>query len=417
MSASDARPVPRKAAAFRFYFPIRKNDGTLITTWAGMDSEVDKDGAGFVDCTNEATEIGTSGVGFVDLTAAEMTADAVNLKVTVTNTGALPVVVTFFPEEAGDYRAEPTADSSGTTTLLARIPGTVQPQTGDAFARLGAPSGASIAADIDSRLATSGYTAPDNATITTIAGYLDTEVAAIKAKTDLLAFTGGNVHSHPQAILAGVVTSIQAGLATAAALATIDDFLDTEVAAIKATTDKLDTAMELDGAVYRYTTNALENAPAGGGGGVSDWSSGEREQIRHRLGIDGTASAPAATPSLSTYAGADTAGTTTLLSRLTAERATNLDFLDAAVSTRLATAGYSAPESAAAVAAAVGALVVEGSTSLLASMRGVNSVLLGKASGLGTTTAVYRDLADSKARVTATVDSDGNRTAITRDLT
>jgi hypothetical protein len=62
-------------------------------------------------------------------------------------------------------------------------------------------------------------------------------------------------------------------------------------------------------------------------------------------------------------------------------------------------------------------LVVEGSTSLLASMRGVNSVLLGKASGLGTTTAVYRDLADSKARVTATVDSDGNRTAITRDLT
>jgi hypothetical protein len=32
------------------------------------------------------------------------------------------------------------ADTSGTTTLLGRIPGTVQPQTGDAYARIGAPA-------------------------------------------------------------------------------------------------------------------------------------------------------------------------------------------------------------------------------------------------------------------------------------
>jgi hypothetical protein len=42
---------------------------------------------------------------------------------------------------------------------------------------------------VSSRLATAGYTAPDNATITAIAGYVDTEVAAIKAKTDQLTFT------------------------------------------------------------------------------------------------------------------------------------------------------------------------------------------------------------------------------------
>lgn len=64
------------------------------------------------------------------------------------------------------------------------------------------------------RLASASYTAPDNATITAIAGYVDTEVAAIKTNTD-----------------------------------------------------KLGTAMELDGAVYRFTTNALEQAPTGGGGG------------------------------------------------------------------------------------------------------------------------------------------------------
>lgn len=60
---------------------------------------------------------------------------------------------------------------------------------------------------------------------------------------------------------------------------------------------------------------------------------------------------------------------------------------------------------------------VDGSTTARESMRLHNSALGGKASGLGTTTAVFRDLADSKARITATVDTDGNRTAVTRDLT
>lgn len=62
----------------------------------------------------------------------------------------------------------------------------------------------------------SSYTAPDNATIAAIAGYVDTEVAAIKLVTDHLA----------------------TGLETADA-----------------------------GAHYRFTTAALVNAPAGGGGG------------------------------------------------------------------------------------------------------------------------------------------------------
>lgn len=48
---------------------------------------------------------------------------------------------------------------------------------------------------IGTRLADADYTAPDNATITAIAGYVDTEIAAIKAKTDQLAFTDGEVHA------------------------------------------------------------------------------------------------------------------------------------------------------------------------------------------------------------------------------
>jgi hypothetical protein len=53
------------------------------------------------------------------------------------------------------------------------------------------------------------------------------------------------------------------GLASSADLATVDTVVD----AIKVVTDRLDTALVLDGAVYQFTTNALENAPSGGGGG------------------------------------------------------------------------------------------------------------------------------------------------------
>lgn len=46
------------------------------------------------------------------------------------------------------------------------------------------------------------------------------------------------------------------------------------------------------------------------------------------------------------------------------------------------------------------------------------AALAGKASGLAGTTAVYRNaVADSKDRLTATVDSDGNRSSVTSDIT
>lgn len=43
------------------------------------------------------------------------------------------------------------------------------------------------------------------------------------------------------------------------------------------------------------------------------------------------------------------------------------------------------------------------------------SVLLGKLTGAGTGTEKFRDLADTKDRITAIIDNSGNRTAITLD--
>lgn len=69
--------------------------------------------------------------------------------------------------------------------------------------------------------------------------------------------------------------------------------LDLLLDGVKLWTDRLGTAMEVDGAVYRFTVNALEQAPAGGGGGSTDWTADERTAIRSILGIPGSGTTPA----------------------------------------------------------------------------------------------------------------------------
>lgn len=60
---------------------------------------------------------------------------------------------------------------------------------------------------------------------------------------------------------------------------------------------------------------------------------------------------------------------------------------------------------------------VESNVSLAESLRLANSVLGGKVSGAGTATETFRDINDTKNRVVADIDPNGNRTSITLDLT
>ena len=156
---------------------------------------------------------------------------------------------------------------------------------------------------------------------------------------------------------ADVTTELQAGLATAAALTTLSglvDDLETRLSAVRA--------------------------------GYLDNLSG------------GAVATAAALATVNTYVDE-------LESRLTAARAGYLDSLNSG-----------APLSAAAVDAILDE-VVEGSTTLRQSVRLMLASLVGKASGGGTATVTFRDLADSKNRVTMTTDANGNRTAVTRDAT
>jgi hypothetical protein len=130
--------------------------------------------------------------------------------------------------------------------------------------------------------------------------------------------------------------------------------------------------------------------------------------------------------------------------------------LDAAVSTRLATSGYTAPDNAGigaikaktdnlpadpasntqvstraapgdamaltsgertTLVAGIFAFVTEGAETFLAAVRLMRAALVGKSSGFPGSPATFRDQADTKARITVTHVADGNRTALTTDAT
>lgn len=146
-----------------------------------------------------------------------------------------------------------------------------------------------IDATVSSRLASASYTAPLNTAGTAGAvwnallasyGVADTfgqKVLRSASPQSTVSVTGSNhvaadIHElqpgvitnadfsadaiDANALAASAVSEIQSGLATSGGLTTVSNV-----------TSKLDTTLQLDGAVYRFTANALELAPTGGGGG------------------------------------------------------------------------------------------------------------------------------------------------------
>lgn len=103
--------------------------------------------------------------------------------------------------------------------------------------------------------------------------FIDTEVAAIKAKTDQLVFTVANqvdvnVLDWKSATAPAMTGDAFARLGAPAGASVSADVAAVKVdtAAIKVSTDKLDDTVELTSdAVYVFTADALANAPTGGG--------------------------------------------------------------------------------------------------------------------------------------------------------
>jgi hypothetical protein len=152
-------------------------------------------------------------------------------------------LLTTFP--AGTVSSYAGADTAGTTTLLTRIPGTIQPQTGDSYARLGAPAGASVSADIAAAFARIG--APVGASIS---ADIATKMASYTQPTGFLA-----------AIFPTAVSSYAGGaVASVTAPVTLGTHEDTTLA---------DLFAMLNGGGTAFTIPALANAPSGGGGATA----------------------------------------------------------------------------------------------------------------------------------------------------
>jgi hypothetical protein len=91
-----------------------------------------------------------------------------------------------------------------------------------------------------------------------------------------------------------------------------------------------------------------------------------------------------------------------------------MTLLDASVSSRLPTSSYSAAPSAAANATAIWAKTMEGSFTAADELRLIAAAAAaGRISGAGTETVTIRDLPNTKNRIVAAVDEDGNRLSFT----
>jgi hypothetical protein len=105
----------------------------------------------------------------------------------------------------------------------------------------------------------------------------------------------GHIAADIHALQAGVITSaaFSANWLTAAGLAAdAATEIATAVAATQALS-RLDSMIESDGAgQFRFDTIALEMAPAGGGGGGTDWTANERAAIRAILGVPASGTTP-----------------------------------------------------------------------------------------------------------------------------
>lgn len=236
---------------------------------------------------------------------------------------------------------------------------------------------------------------------------------------------------------ADVTTELQSGLATAAALATvagyvdteiasiisslatIAGYLDTEIAAIKAKTDNLPSDPADQSAVEAAIT-AAQTAIIDDAAQLRDFGIMQVTTIAS-LTSQTVFRLTDASPDDDAYNGAELMFTDqTTEEQKSVAVAADYDGSDKEITLQ------EAPVFTIAVGDHVTIKMppvgvfkrrVDGTVTFEQSVRLQNSAAGAKLSGAATTTVSIRDLADSKDRMVATVDASGNRSAITRDLT
>lgn len=288
-------------------------------------------------------------------------------------------------------------------------------QTGDNYARLGAPAGASLSADL---LAIDNYVDELESRLTaTRAGYIDNlsvGAAALEATLSDIKGTGfvKDTHSLPQCLTA-------AGFSTHTAA-------DIWSVVTRALTDKAGFALSSAAisAIWNKDISAYEGA---GYAGTylktlyDDWLNGGRLDLildaiaADVVNLDGDAMRGTDSAALASIC------TETRLAELAAANLpTDIDAILADTGTDGVVVAPGSKTGYTLSTAGVDAIldeVVEGTTTFRQMLRIFMSALSGKSAGGGTVTLTFRDVADAKDRITATVDENGNRTTMVLDGT
>jgi hypothetical protein len=282
--------------------------------------------ADIADAVLDEALSGHTGAGSLGKAVADVLADTNELQTDLVNGGRIDLLIDAIKAKTDNLPADPADDS-----------------------------------DIDSQLATiAGYLDTE---IAAILAAVDTEVAAIKAKTDNLPASPAAVGS---AMTLTAAYDAAKSAASQASVDIIDDFLDTEIAAILADTNELQTDLVNGGrldllidAIKAKTDNlksswndlsaAQVNVEVDAG--LADYDAPTKAEldsgiagisiptaVQNRQEMDANSTKLDAT--ISSRAPAATALST---AQWTNVRAALLDYLDVLISSRLAAVGYTAP--------------------------------------------------------------------------
>lgn len=187
-------------------------------------------------------------------------------------------------------------------------------------------------------------------------------------------------------LAADAVTEIQSGLATAASLSTVAGYIDTEIADIQSRLPAALVSGRMDASVGAMAANVL-TATAINADAITDAKVASDVTIASVTGAVG--SVTGAVGSVTGNVGGNVAGSVGSVTGLTASN------LDAAVSTRLATAGYTAPDNA-------DILLIKAKTDNLPSDPADASDIVGAFSVVNANISALNNLSSAQAQTAAT---------------
>lgn len=296
----------------------------------------------------------------------------------VAGTGGVPI------------RGDITGNITGTLSTLTTYTGNT-PQTGDSFARLGAPAGASVSADMAA---------------------VKVDTAAVKVQTDKMTFTVANKMDSNVYTWNGTAVSAPA----TAGIPEVNVKNMNNVSAAAITTIKAVQGLAVDGVITTLTN--LPAIPANwltAAGTASDFGDEIAASVWRDIVAGDFTVANSIGKSIMNGVALGTGLTIAAVSGAVGSVTGAVGSVTGNIGGNLL--GTLSVTERDAIGAALLALTVETGATVKESLRLANAANAGKVDGMATVTGHLRNLADTKNRVTATIDANGNRTAITLDLT